>query len=132
MWVLFKHFIIEYSYCKIPRNSPLYENENGQISANKLERKSISFIARELLRSQKVVRNYLKDLNRMAPENVQVVHLKLQMQPDADFFEKLLKDNQPQEISKNLRIYPSLQEEFVNFSMNCQISYIKTGRQSLL
>ena len=65
----------------------------------------------------------------MAPENVQVIHLKLQMQPDVDFFEKLLKDNQAQEIRKNLRIYPSLQEMFVNFSMNCQISYIETGRQ---
>ena len=30
----------------------------------------------------------------MAPENVQVVYQKLQMQPDVDFFEKLLKDNQ--------------------------------------
>ena len=61
----------------------------------------------------------------MAPENVQVVHLKPQMQPD----EKLLKDNQAQEICENLRIYPSLQEEFVNFSMNRQILYIETGRQ---
>ena len=65
----------------------------------------------------------------MAPENVQVVHIKLQMQSDVDFFEKLLKDNQAQKICKNLRIYPLLQEEFVNFSMNCQISYIKTRRQ---
>ena len=65
----------------------------------------------------------------MAPENVQVVHLKLQMQPDIDFFKKLLKDNQAQETNKNLRIYPSLQEEFINFSMNHQISYIKTRRQ---
>ena len=32
----------------------------------------------------------------MAPENVQVVHLNLQMQPGVDFFEKLLKDNQVQ------------------------------------
>ena len=66
----------------------------------------------------------------MAPENVQVVHLKLQ--PDIDFFEKLLKNNQAQEICKNLRIYPSLQEEFINFFMNRQILYIKTGRQPLL
>ena len=49
------------------------------------------------------------------------------MQPDVDFFEKLLKDNQAQEIWKTLRIYPSLQEESVNFSMNQQISYIETG-----
>ena len=49
----------------------------------------------------------------MAPENVQVVHLKLQIELDVDFFEKLLKDNQSQEICKNLRIYPSLQEEFL-------------------
>ena len=41
--------------------SPLNENEKGQISAYKLETKSISFIARELLRSQTVVRNFLKD-----------------------------------------------------------------------
>ncbi len=40
----------------------------------------------------------------MTPENVQVVHLKLQTQPDIDFFEKLLKDNQAQEICKNLNI----------------------------
>ena len=39
----------------------LNENEKGQISANKLEGKSLSFIAREL-------RNYLKDLSCMAPE----------------------------------------------------------------
>ena len=32
----------------MPRNSPLDENENGQISANKLGGKSTSFIAREL------------------------------------------------------------------------------------
>ena len=61
----------------------------------------------------------------MAPENVPVVHLNLQMQLDIDFFEKLLKDNQAQEICKN-------HEEFVNFSMNRQISYIETGRQPLL
>ena len=68
----------------------------------------------------------------MAPENVQVIHVKLQMQPDIDFFLMHLKDNQAQVFSKNLRIYPSLQEVFVNFSTNCQILYIKTGRQSLL
>ena len=50
----------------------------------------------------------------MAPENVQVVHLGLQMQLDVDFFEKLLKDNQAQEICKNLRIYLLLQYEFVH------------------
>ena len=53
----------------------------------------------------------------MAPENVEVVHLKLQMQPDVNFFEKLPKENQAQEICKNLRIYPAFQEKF-NFSMN--------------
>ena len=37
MCVLFKPFIIEYSYCKMPWISPLNENENGQISGNKLE-----------------------------------------------------------------------------------------------
>ena len=51
----------------------------------------------------------------MTPENVQVGNLKSQMQPDIDFFKKLLKDNQAQEICKNLGIYPSLQEEFINF-----------------
>lgn len=65
----------------------------------------------------------------MAPENFQVVHLKLQMQPDVDFFENLL-DNKVREICKNLRIYPS--HRFVNFSMNDQISCIETGRQPLL
>ena len=67
----------------------------------------------------------------MTPENVQIVYLTLQMQPDVDFFEKLLKNNQAQENCKNLRIYPSLLEEFLNFSMNRQISYIET-RQLLL
>ena len=63
----------------------------------------------------------------MVPENVQVIRLKVQMQPDVDFFEKPLKNNQAQEISKNLRTYPSLQEEFVIFSMNRQILYIETA-----
>ena len=36
----------------------------------------------------------------MAPENVQIVHLILQMQPDVDVFKKRLKDNQAQEIWK--------------------------------
>ena len=45
------------------------------------------------------------------------------MRPDVDFFEKLRKDNRAQEISKNLTSHPSLQEEFVNFSMNCQICF---------
>ena len=40
----------------------------------------------------------------MAPENVQVVHLKIQMQSGVDFLTKLLKDNQAQKICKNLRI----------------------------
>ena len=65
----------------------------------------------------------------MAPENVRIIHLKLKMQPDIDFFEKLLKDNQAQETCK---IYPSLQEGIVNFSMNCQIPFTETGRQLLL
>ena len=66
----------------------------------------------------------------MSPESVQVVHLKLQMQPEVDFFEKLLKDNDVQEISKNFRIYALIQEELVNFSMNRQIAYIETGRDN--
>ena len=44
----------------------------------------------------------------MTPENVQAVHLKQQMQPEVNFFKKLLKDNLAQEICKNPRIYPSL------------------------
>ena len=40
--------------------------------------------------------------------------------------------NQAQEICKILRIYPSLQEEFANFSMNRHISYIETERQPML
>ena len=40
----------------------------------------------------------------MAPENVQFVHLKVQIQPDVDFFGKLLKDNQTQDINKNLNL----------------------------
>ena len=68
----------------------------------------------------------------MSPENFQVVHLKLKMKSDVDLFQKLLKDNQAQEIFENLSIYQSLQEEFFNFSMNCQISYIETGRHPLL
>ena len=68
----------------------------------------------------------------MTPENVPVVHLKLQMQSDVDFFEKFLKDNQAQEMCKNLRIHPSFQEGFVNFSINHQISYIEPGKQPLL
>ena len=67
----------------------------------------------------------------MATESAQVIHLKLQMPPDINFFEKILKDNQAQEICKNL-IHPFLQEEFVNFSMNRQISHIETGRKPLL
>ena len=47
----------------------------------------------------------------MAPENVPVVHLNLQMQPGIDFLVKLLKENQAQEICKNLRIYPSLKDK---------------------
>ena len=68
----------------------------------------------------------------MTLENVRVVHLKLQMQPDVNFFEKLQKVNNFQEISKNLKIYPSLLEVLINVSMNRQISYIETGRQSRL
>ena len=44
----------------MPRTSPL--NEKRQISAYKLEGKSMSFIEREMLRYRAVVRNYLKDL----------------------------------------------------------------------
>ena len=77
-------------------------------------------------------KNIKRTLNRIAPENILTVHLKLQMQSDVDIFEKFLKDNQAQENCKNLRTYRSLQGEFVNFSMNRQISYIETGRQPLL
>ena len=83
----------------MPCNSALNENEKGEISAYKVKGKSINLIARELLRSRIVVRNYLK-----GPENVPVVHQKLLMQPDVDFFKKFLKDYQAQRICKNLRI----------------------------
>ena len=56
-----KHFTIEYSYCKMPGNFPLNENEKRQISAYKLVGKSLSLIARELSRSWTVVRNYRND-----------------------------------------------------------------------
>ena len=59
-------------------------------------------MARELSRFRVVVRNYI---NHMAQENVQVVHLKLQMQLDVDFFKKLLKEDQAQEMFKNLSVY---------------------------
>ena len=62
----------------------------------------------------------------MAAGNVQDVHLKLQMLSHVDFFEV----NQAQGICENPRIFPSLQEEFVNVSTNRQISYIETGKQS--
>ena len=44
----------------------------------------------------------------MAPENIQVVHLKLQMQPDNNFFKKFVKDNQAQDLqnSQDLPITP--------------------------
>ena len=64
----------------------------------------------------------------MAPENVQVVHLKLEMQPDVNFFEKLLKDNQAQEICKNLRIYPSLQDVHFLFLRRGIILWIELPR----
>ena len=89
--------------------------KKGKISADKLKEKSISFIPRELSRFRIVVRNYLKYPESYGTKKIHVVHLKLQTQPDFDFQEKLLKDNQVQKICKNLRIYPSLQEEFINF-----------------
>ena len=127
MWVLFKHFIIEYSYCKMPWNSPLKENEKGQISAYKREQKSISYITRDLLRSLMVGINYLKDPVLYGTRK----HLgRLPKITNATRHWLFQKDNQEQEICKNFRIYPSLQEEFIDFSMNCQISYIKTWRHA--
>ena len=58
--VLSKHLQIEYNYWKMLRNSQLNENEKNNIYANKLEGKFISFLARKLSRSRRVVRNYLK------------------------------------------------------------------------
>ena len=63
----------------MPRNYPLKEKEKGQISSYKHEGKYLSFIARELLRSRKVMRNYLKDHESYGTKNVQLVHLKLKM-----------------------------------------------------
>ena len=120
------------SHRKIPWNSPLNEKEKGQISAYQLKEKFINFIARELSRLRTVVRNYLKGPESYSTRIRPGVRHKLQMQPDVDFVKKLLKDNQAQEICKNLRIYLSLQEEFVNFSMNRQMSYTETGWQALL
>ena len=82
----------------MPRNSSLNENEKGQISAYKQEGKSISFIARELSRSRTVVRGYQKDPESYSIRKPPGHPPKLQMQPDIDFFEKLLKDNQAHEI----------------------------------
>ena len=60
MWVLFKHFIIEYSYCKMHWNFPLKENKKDKfLPINWKE--NLCFIARELSRSRTAVRNYLKD-----------------------------------------------------------------------
>ena len=89
---------------------PTNENEKGQISVYKLEGKSMFHCKRTV-----EVPNSCEKLSKG-------LNIKLQMHPDVDFFEKLLKDNKSQEISKILKIYPSLQEEFVNFSMNRQIS----------
>ena len=88
MQVLFIHFIIEYTYCKVSRNSPLNEDVKGQISAYKLEGKTISFVARELIEvpNSWERKKKKKKKNHMAPENIQVVHLKLQMEPDVNFF----------------------------------------------
>ena len=69
MWVLFKHFLIEYTSRKMARKSPLQEHEKKQISVNKLERKSMSFFARELRRSRKVLRNCQKDPESYSTRN---------------------------------------------------------------
>ena len=124
--------MIEYIYSKMTRNSPLNENEKVQISAYKLEGKYISFIARKLWRSRTVVRNYLKDPESYGTRKYPGHLPKITNAAECRLFEKYLKDNQSQEICKNLRISPSIQEEFVNFSMNSQILYTKTGRQPLL
>ena len=57
MLVLFKYFVIKYSYCKMPWTADLKKMKKGKF----LEEKSISFIARELSRSRTAVRNYSKD-----------------------------------------------------------------------
>ena len=80
----------------------------------------ISFISRELSMSRTVMRNYLKDPESYGTRKCPGHQPKITNAARRWLFEKFLKDNQAQEICKNLRIYPSLQEEFVNFSMNRQ------------
>ena len=63
----------------------------------------------------------------MAPENAQVIHLKLQMQPDVDFFEKLLTDNKAQEICKNLRITSRRVHQLLHESPNLVYRNMKTA-----
>ena len=133
MWVLFKYFIIEYIYCKISGNSTHNENEKEQISAYKLERKSLSFIARELSKSGTVVRNYLKDPesygNRKCPGRPPKITnaARHRLYREASKGQSSSRDRQ-----KSQNFFLSLQEEFVKFFMNRQISYIKPKWQALL
>ena len=129
MWALFNHFIIEYSNCKMPRNSLL--NEKGQISAYKVERKSVSFIAREMSWCRAVRRNYLKDPESYGSRKRPCRPPKTTIASRCQLFQEAFKGQSSSKYLQKLKIYPSLQEEFVNFSMDRQISYIKTGRQPL-
>ena len=127
MWVLFRHFIIEYINRKMPRNYPL--KEKGKFLPINWKEKIYQFHCKRTVKVSKHLWEIIsRTLNQIAPEDIQVPYLKLQIQPDINFFEKLQKDNQAEEICKNVRIYPSLQEEFINFSMNCQILYIKNRK----
>ena len=130
MWVLFKHFIIEYSYCKMPRNSPLNENEKGQISAYKLEGKSLSLIVRELSRSQTVVRNYLKDPELYGTRKHPGRSSKITNEARHRLFREASKgpsSSRNLQRSQNLPITPSL-----STSPWITKFHIKTGRQPLL
>ena len=77
-------------------------------------------------RSQTVVRNYLKDPKSHGTRKRPDRPPKITNAADVDFFKKLLKDNQAQEICKNLKIYPSLQEE------GCKIAYCHSDNLFIL
>ncbi|KAF2361068.1 hypothetical protein FHG87_008181 [Trinorchestia longiramus] len=53
------------------------------------------------------------------------------MQPDVDFFERVLEDSRAQENFNHLEIYRLAKEEFENFYMNLQILFIETFQNSV-
>ena len=117
-WVLSERFIIEYCYCKMHRNSLFNENEEGQISAYKLEGKSICFIPRELSRSRTVMRNYLKGLEsyvtRKRPPKVTIA-ARRRLFLDASKGQSSSRDLQK---SQNLPIIPRTVRQLLHESPN--------------